>query len=371
MVKAAVVCSEELWQTGHGENHPLRPERLRRGYELLTAYEAFDGQHSRLIPPRLATTEELLLFHTEEYVRAVQSLSRGEREYAPAQYNFGPGDNPVFESMYELAALKVGAALVATELVTSGEADVAFSLAGGMHHARPNYAHGFCIFNDVAVIIHSMLSRGLKVAYVDIDVHHGDGVQEAFYDTDRVLTVSVHESGSFIFPGTGFVRETGQGVGRGFAVNLPLAPHTDDEVYVWAFEQVVPPLLEWFGPDVVVSQLGVDTHYLDPLAHLTLTTQGYTKVVSMIKNVAPRWIAFGGGGYEASVMPRAWTLAYGIMSDIEFPDELPPAYAAKYGPGTLRDRDKPHVEPRTKDVARRHAALAISELKEKIPGLRP
>ena len=371
MVKTAVVCSEELWQTGHGEDHPLKAERLQRGYEILTAYGAFDGQRSRLIPPRPATREELLLFHTEEYVKAVQSLSRGETEYAPGRYNFAPGDNPVFEGMFELAALKVGAALVATEMVTGGEVDVAFSLAGGMHHARPHYASGFCIFNDIAVVIHFMLSRGLKVAYVDIDLHHGDGVQEAFYDSDRVLTVSVHESGHFIFPGTGFVRETGQGVGQGFTVNLPLAPYTDDDVYVWAFEQVVPPVLEWFNPDVVVSQLGVDTHYLDPLGHLTLTTQGYTKVVSMIKDKAPRWIAFGGGGYEASVMPRAWTLAYGIMSDTDFPDELPPAYAAKYGPGTLRDHDKPHVEPRTKDVARRHAALAISELKEKIPGLRP
>jgi acetoin utilization protein AcuC len=370
MTKTAVVCSEELWQRGHGQNHPLRPERIQRGYELLIAYDAFDGQQSRLIPPRSATTEELLLFHTEEYLNAVRSLSRGEKEYVPGRYNFGPGDNPVFEGMYETAALKVGAALVATELVTAGEVDVAFSLAGGMHHARSNYASGFCIFNDIAVIIHELLRQGLKVAYVDIDVHHGDGVQEAFYDNDRVLTISVHESGYFVFPGTGFVRETGEGVGRGFCVNLPLAPYTDDEVYVWAFEQIVPPLLKWFEPDIVVSQLGIDTHYLDPLAHLTLTTQGYTKVVRMIKELAPRWIAFGGGGYEISVMPRAWTLAYGIMSDREFPEDLPPAYAAKYGSGTLHDQHEPRPDPRSQDVARRHASLAISELKERIAGLR-
>ena len=370
MTKAALVCSEELWQTGHGENHPLKPERLQRGYELLTAYGAFDGHQSRLVRPRPAAREELLLFHGEEYLDAVQSLSRGEKEHPPSRYNFGPGDNPIFDGMYDIAALKVGAALVATELVTNGDVDVAFSLAGGMHHARPNYASGFCIFNDIAVIIHVLLGQGLKVAYVDIDLHHGDGVQEAFYDSDRVLTVSVHESGYFIFPGTGFVRETGRGVGEGFAVNLPLAPHTDDEVYVWAFEQVVPPLLKWFEPDVVVSQLGVDTHYLDPLGHLMLTTHGYTEVVSMIKELAPRWIALGGGGYETSVMPRAWTLAYGVMSDRDFPDELPAAYAEKYGQGTLHDQRQPHTEPRTKDVARRHASLAIAELRGKIPGLR-
>jgi len=370
MTKTAVICSEELWQRGHGESHPLKPERLQRAYELLIACDAFDGQRSRLIPPRPATIEELLLFHTEEYVNAVLSLSRGEREYIPSRYNFGPGDNPIFEGMYETAALKVGAALAAAESVTTGEVDVAFSLAGGMHHARANYASGFCIFNDIAVIIHTLLRQCLKVAYVDIDVHHGDGVQEAFYDSDRVLTISIHESGYFIFPGTGFVRETGEGVGRGFAVNVPLAPYTDDEVYVWAFEQVVPPLLEWFKPDIVVSQLGIDTHYLDPLAHLTLTTQGYTEVVRMIKELAPRWIALGGGGYEIGVIPRAWALAYGIMSDREFPDELPPAYGEKYGPGTLHDQHKPHVDARTRDVARSHASLEISELREKIAGLR-
>ncbi len=370
MSKSAVVLSEELWQIGHGEYHPLRPERLQRVYELMTAYGAFDGHNSRLVAPRPATTDELLLFHSKEYVDAVHSLSSGESAYAASQYNFGPGDNPVFEGMYEIADLKVGAALRATQLVTSGEVDVAFSPAGGMHHARANYASGFCIFNDAAVLIHSMLAQGFRVAYVDIDVHHGDGVQEAFYDTDRVLTISVHESGRFIFPGTGFVRETGRGVGQGFAVNLPLAPYTDDEVYVWAFEQVVPPLLRWFEPDVVVSQLGIDTHFLDPLGHLALTTQGYSQVVRILRDCVPRWVALGGGGYEVSVMPRAWTLAYGIMSDQEFPDELPASYAAEYGQGTLRDHNQPNVEATTKAITRRHASKAIAELREKLPALR-
>jgi acetoin utilization protein AcuC len=370
MSKTAVILSEALWRIGHGENHPLRPERLQRAYDLMTAYEAFDGHDSRLVAPRPATMDELLLFHTKEYVDAVRSLSSGESTHAARQYNFGPGDNPVFEGMYEIASLKVGAALRATELVVSDEAAVAFSPAGGMHHARSNYASGFCIFNDIAVLIHFMLAQGLRVAYVDIDVHHGDGVQEAFYDMDRVLTISVHESGYFIFPGTGFVRETGSGVGQGYAVNLPLAPYTDDEVYVWAFEQVVPPLLRWFEPDVVVSQLGIDTHFLDPLGHLMLTTEGYCRVVQRIKECAPRWIALGGGGYEVSVMPRAWTLAYGIMSNQEFPDQLPASYAERYGPGTLHDDHKPQVEKTTQDIARRHAAKAIEELRERLPALR-
>lgn len=370
MTKAALVLSPELWQVGHGEGHPLKPERLKRTYELLTAYDAFDGQTSRLLPARQATRRELLFFHSEEYVEAVRALSRGDRTYVPSRYNFGPGDNPVFEGMYEIAAFKVGAAMIATELVLAGEVDVAFSPAGGTHHARANYASGFCIFNDLAVLIHFLLAQGCRVAYVDIDVHHGDGVQEAFYDTDRVLTISVHESGLFLFPGTGSTGETGQGIGKGYSVNLPLAPYTDDEVYVWAFEQVVPPLLRWFQADVVVTQLGVDTHFLDPLGHLNLTTQGYTQVVGMIKELAPRWIALGGGGYELGVMPRAWTLAYAIMAGREFPAELPAAYAGKYGQGSLRDSRPPAVEASTSDIARRHAARSIAELREKIPGLR-
>jgi acetoin utilization protein AcuC len=370
MSKAAVVLSEELWQTGHGEHHPLKPERLRRAYELMTAYAAFDGRDSRLVDPRPATTDELLLFHSKEYIDAVRSLSSGESTYAASQYNFGPGDNPIFEGMYEIADLKVGAALRASELVTNGEVDVAFSPAGGMHHARAAYASGFCIFNDVAVLIHSLLAQGFRVAYVDIDVHHGDGVQEAFYDIDRVLTISIHESGRFIFPGTGFVRETGRGVGQGFAVNLPLAPYTDDEVYVWAFQQVVPPLLRWFEPDVVVSQLGIDTHVLDPLGHLVLTTQGYSEVVEMLRECAPRWVALGGGGYEVSVVPRAWTLAYGIMSEQEFPDELPSSYATHYGQATLHDHNQPNTEASSKAISRRHAANAIAELRQELPALR-
>jgi len=266
MSRAAFICSNELWARGHGPEHPLKPERLKRTYELLQAYGAFEGD-GLLVPPRLATVEELCLFHTPEYVAAVESLSRGESRFNPARYNFGPGDNPVFPGMYETEALKAGAALVAMELVLSREAEVAFSFSGGLHHAGPARASGFCVFNDAAVLIHALLRRRLRIAYVDIDVHHGDGVQWAFYDSDQVLAISLHESGVYLFPGTGFTTEIGEGPGRGYSANLPLAPFTDDEVYLWAFREIAPLLVEAFGPDIVVSQLGTDTHYLDPLAH--------------------------------------------------------------------------------------------------------
>ena len=366
MTKAAFICSEGLWQRGHGPTHPLKPERLRRTYELLQAYGAFNGERSLLVPARQATVEELLLFHTEEYVAAVESLSRGERRFDPWRYNFGPGDNPVFPGMYETEALKVGASLVAAELVVSGEVDVAFSFSGGLHHAGPARASGFCVFNDPAIVIHWLLKKGLRVAYVDIDAHHGDGVQAAFYDTDRVLTISLHESGLYLFPGTGFVEEIGVGAGRGYAANVPLAPYTDDDIYLWAFREVVPPLVRRFRPDIVVSQLGVDTHYRDPLTHLCLTTAGYVAAVEGIKELAPRWVALGGGGYDVDVVARAWTLAYGVMLGREFPDELPAAYAEKYGGGTLRDHERPHIGQGLLERARRYAETQVRELKHRL-----
>jgi acetoin utilization protein AcuC len=370
MTKATFICSPDLWQRGHGASHPLRPERLQRTYELLAAYGAFacpepcrrDSQESVLMQPRQATPEELGLFHTEEYIEAVRSLSQGEERVNPRRYNFGPGDNPVFPEMYETEALKVGSTLVAAELVTSDQAEVAFSFSGGMHHASPANASGFCVFNDAAVAIHWLLQKGLRVAYVDIDAHHGDGVQDAFYETDRVLTISLHETGLYLFPGTGFVEQMGRGAGRGYAVNLPFAPYTDDEIYLWAFEEIVPPLVRRFQPDVVVSQLGVDTHYRDPLTHLCLTTAGYASAVTTIKELASRWLALGGGGYDIDVVARSWTLAYGVMSGQEFPDDLPSVYAEKYGEGHLRDHEKPSIPSELREQARRYAEAGVAAL---------
>ena len=363
MTKAAFICSPDLWQRGHGAIHPLKPERLQRTYELLAAYGAFDSQESMLVESRQATPEELGLFHTEEYIEVVHSLSRGERRFNPRRYNFGPGDNPIFPEMYETEALKVGSALVAAELVTSDQVDVAFSFGGGMHHAGPAFASGFCVFNDAAVAIHWLLQKGLRVAYIDIDAHHGDGVQNAFYETDRVLTISLHETGLYLFPGTGFIEEMGRDAGHGYAANLPLAPYTDDETYLWAFEEIVPPLVRRFQPDIVVSQLGVDTHYRDPLTHLCLTTSGYVAVVTAIKELALRWLALGGGGYDIDVVARAWTLAYGVMSGQEFPDHLPSAYVEKYGKGSLRDPEKPGISAELREQARRYAEAGVAALK--------
>jgi acetoin utilization protein AcuC len=361
-----------MWSFGHGANHPLKPERLRRTFELLTAYGAFEVPGSRVVEPPPASRDDLLLFHTADYVDAVERLGRGDARADPWRYGFGPGDNPVFPGMYEVEALKTGGTLEGARLLVSGAAVRAFAFGGGFHHAGPSKAHGFCVFNDAAVAIRWLVAEGLRVAYVDVDAHHGDGVQEAFYDSDRVLTISLHQTPLTLFPGTGFPEEVGEGAGRGYSLNVPLAPYTGDELYLWAFRQVVPPAVARFAPDVLVTQLGVDTHFADPLAQLLLTTQGYEAVVRELAALAPDrtpWLALGGGGYAVDVVPRAWTLAYGVISGQEFPDEFPEAYAREYGPVRLRDAFRPEPDESLREAARRYAEAGVETLRAEVGDL--
>jgi acetoin utilization protein AcuC len=259
-------------------------------------------------------------------------------------YGLGPGDNPVFEGLWEWSLLTTGASLQAARLVSDGEVEIAFNMAGGLHHAMSRRASGFCYVNDIVVAVHELLARGLRVAYVDVDAHHGDGVQEAFYDTDQVLTVSIHQHGRTLFPGTGFVYDCGKGRGQGFAANLPLFPGTDDELFLQALREVVPDLVTGFQPDVLVTQLGVDTFRSDPLTGLCLTTTGFTEAVRMFKDLGLPWMALGGGGYHVVNVARAWTLAWAIMNDVELPGELPAEFVAQIRPQGYREtrlRDEP------------------------------
>lgn len=332
------LSSKNIWQRGHGPDHPLKPERLQRTHELLEELGAFEAPNVRLVAPRAATRSELLLFHTAEYVDTVQALSWGNTAIPANRYGFGPGDNPVFRGMFESEGLKVGSALQAAELLTTGSCDIAFSYSGGLHHGDREMASGFCVFNDAAVAIQFLLNQGLRVAYVDIDVHHGDGVQNAFYTSDNVLTISLHQDGRTLFPGTGFVSEIGVGKGKGFSVNVPLPPMTNDASYLWVFRQVVPPLITRFDPDIMVTQLGVDTHIRDPLANLALTTAGHLALFQQLNEFALDWLALGGGGYDIDVVPRSWTLAFGEMAGLSWPEELPPHYGNRYGGLWLKDQ---------------------------------
>ena len=370
--RAAFIYEEGLAEHELSQNHPMKPVRLAYTHELLDAYGAFDAPNALLERPRRASEAEVLTYHSPKYIEAVRALRDGDPTADARRFNFGPGDNPAYPGMYDAAMLSTGASLKAAELLVDGDAEVAFNISGGLHHAMPGYAYGFCVFNDPVVAIKHLLSQGMRAVYVDIDCHHGDGVQHAFYDTDEVLTVSFHESGAFLFPGTGFTQETGAGRGRGYSVNVPLYPYTSDDIYLWALDQVVPPLVESFRPDVLVTQLGIDSHYLDPITHLGLTVQGFEQAVRELAKIAPsRWLAMGGGGYDLQAVARAWTLAFGVMSEQSFAEQVPEAYGLRHDVQSLRDAE-PELDQQVQKDARafaeaRQCARALAEARVNAP----
>lgn len=370
---AALVYSDELSRHVLSPNHPMRPVRLRYMHELMRASGVLDSPSLLQVEPRPASREEILRYHDADYVDAVRVIGAGG--IVPNMYEFGigPGDNPPRKGIYDSTALTAGGTLVATELVQSGAVPVAFAPAGGVHHhAMSNRASGFGVFNDAAIAIRGLADSGLRVAYVDIDCHHGDGVQAAFYGTDRVLTISLHEGGQWLFPGSGFVEETGEGAGEGYSVNVPLAPYTQDELWLRAFDQLVPPLVRSFKPDVLFVQLGIDTHFRDPLTHLQLTTQGFTAAVTRLLALGAecgRTVAVGGGGYDMGAVARAWTMAMAEMTGFALPEQVPPAYDLVQGLTTFADVPWPPPLPDdTAGEVEQYAGQTVEAVKKAVFG---
>lgn len=321
-MNTAFLYTDQYFNYDYGSGHPLKIERLRLTYDLCKAYGLFDLLDGTLIETEPAQEYDILRFHTADYVEVLKQASAGRfRGYH--SHGLGFGDNPIFPGLWEWSLLHTGATLQCARLVSKGLARSAFNIAGGLHHARPDRASGFCYVNDVVLAIYHFLDEDKRVLYIDIDAHHGDGVQWAFYDDPRALTVSFHQDGSTLFPGTGGVHEIGKGKGLGYAVNVPMLPGADDSVFLEGFFAVVPRLLTHFEPDVIVSQMGVDTFWNDPLAALEFTTNGYCRAVSFLTEHAPAWLALGGGGYDIQNVARAWTLAWAMMNGVDLPDDLP------------------------------------------------
>ncbi len=349
-MKRAFIYTDAYLDYDYGPTHPLKVTRLQLAYELINAYGLLDLPAVQSIVTRKAEEEDLALFHSQDYLKILKGASEGHIGGNAYSFGLGPGDNPIFQGLYDWSLLTTGATLQAVDFVGKGEGEIAFNIAGGLHHAMKSSASGFCYINDPAIGILRLVSQGKRVAYIDIDAQHGNGVQAALYRTNKVLTISLHETGHTLFPGTGFENEIGEGEGEGYAVNLPFPPFTDDEVYVWAFEEIVPPLIRTFQPDVVVTQLGVDSFYNDPLTNLKLSMHGFEKVVRRIKELAPQWVALGGGGYNASNVARAWTLAWAVMNGVELSEDLPKSFidkAAKLGIYEKELRGKPKSSSNT------------------------
>lgn len=369
-MKTAFIYSDGFHRFDYGPSHPLKTFRLKLTCELIKAYGLLSLPHTRLVEAATANEDDLATFHDREYIEVLKSANSGVRVAGAGFYGLGSGDNPVFKGLFDWSLLVAGASLQAAEMVDCGEVETAFNISGGLHHAMASRASGFCYLNDPVIAIKALLEKGRRVVYIDIDAHHGDGVQEAFYASNRVLTISIHETGTTLFPGTGFEYETGEGEGQGYSVNVPLPPSADDEIFVYAFNELVPPLVEKFRPDIVVSQLGVDSFSTDPLTHLNYSHKGFCEVVKKIKEISPRWVALGGGGYDVSNVAKAWTLAWGIMNGVDVPDKIPPDFLLKYPvegfqSGALRDMNyAEHGE--AKEVMRAEVERVVGYLRNRV-----
>ena len=345
-----------------GPDHPMQPRRLIALLDLLECCGLWQsGEQQKRLPLRAATIEELGLVHTPDYIAAVQQLSISEaigiskeereaRENLALKYGFADGDTPALPGMHEVAARIAGGTLVALSAIMGLPEGGMFALeedrplhvfhpAGGLHHAWAERASGFCVYNDISIAIaHVLRATEAKVLYIDFDAHHGDGVQRSFYDDPRVMTVSFHETGRYLFPGTGDILELGNGSGRGYSVNIPLEPFTEDDSYIEVMNSLLPPLALSFAPDLIVSAHGCDTHAWDPLTHLELTLRGIQAQIKLVHQLAHtycqgRWVALGSGGYDPyRVVPRAWGMLWAEMSGQALPEHLPEQWVKRWRP---------------------------------------
>jgi len=346
-----------------GPMHPLTPRRFGPGIDLLRAVGARPG-----LAPEPASDAELLRLHDPRYLAAVRGFS-AHLGREPG-WGIGPGDTPAFAGMHAAAAAVAGGSLRAMDALLRGDVEHAFHPGGGLHHAMRDRASGFCVYDDPALAVARARDAGLRVLYVDLDVHHGDGVEAMHADDPGVLTISIHESGRTLFPGTGFLRDIGRGAATGTCVNVPLDAGTSAGAWLGAVAAIVPIAAAAFGPDVVVSQHGADSHAWDPLAHLRVTVDAMGAAARMVDAVAHRhaggrWLATGGGGYDVyRVVPRAWALVWLAGAHRDVPDATPAEWRRRWADEAVRYGQAPIPttfaddlgEPGARDVASASAA---------------
>ena len=371
--QTAIFYHPDFLRYDMGPQHPLRQERIMHHYELCRVLGLLKSP--KVVEPQFspATEEQVRLVHSQSYIDQVRGLSHRGR-YSVLDM----GDTSAFPGAYDITCLAVGATLACVDSVMKGAASIGWNPAGGLHHARPGHAAGFCIFNDVAIACRYLQQQyGLeRILYLDIDVHHGDGVQEIFYDDPGVLTLSIHETGRTLYPGTGFPEELGEGKGRGYSVNVPLPPYTTDVFYLQAFQSIVPPIIETYQPEAIVMQCGVDAHFQDQLGHLRLTTDAFTKLASFMVELANQYtngrlITVGGGGYSYHSVPRCWTLMFGEYLGLEVRDEIPKEWQELFQkatglepPSHVRDNKTPQTTDSDRKQINKIVTLSIERVKQ-------
>jgi acetoin utilization protein AcuC len=330
--RTALIYSPLFGNFSYGDDHPFKLQRYRFVLDLMEAYGLLTLPGMAIRDCRPVDDDLVLTFHDPAYIKQLKEFSASDAPRADFRFGLGDAECPVFKGLYDCASLGAGATFEAARLVVEEGFDIAFNLAGGWHHAHRAKASGFSYLNDAVLAINWLVARGRRVVYLDIDAHHGDGVQEAFYGGDRVLTISLHESGIYFFPGTGFEDEIGTGRGKGYSVNVPLIAHTDDALYMKAFDEVAYPLIAAYDPDVIVTQIGADAFRTDPLTRLEITTHSYSYIMRKLKALRIPWIALGGGGYDLMNTTRAWTLAWAVMNGVELNPRLPAQFVRKIEP---------------------------------------
>ena len=366
-MRAAFIHSPELDEFQYPAEVPLVTRRAGLTREKLVSMGLLSGPDRAEVAPLAATRRQLETFHTPRYLDALERAAQEGDDPSLLRMGLGTIDCPVFPDAYAYPALACGATLKAAELVASGDAHTAFNPSGGYHHAGPERAAGFCYINDLAVACLDLAARGRRVFYLDVDVHHGDGVQNAFYGRADVMTLSLHQTGWTLFPGTGFPDEIGTAEGRGYCVNLPMPPGTNDAAYLRAFHAVAEPLLRAYDPDVIVLQLGMDALAGDPLANLDLTLDTHAEVIRSVLASGKPLLATGGGGYDVDNTVRGWTRAWALFCG----DEEDPR-GGRLGPGegtpetTGRSGGPPALDPHLRDLVDAAVDAAIEAVKKKV-----
>ncbi len=369
----AVFYDERFMKYDFGPHHPLHEDRILLHYELSKALGLLSSEGVSEPDFKPATDEHLQLVHTQKYIEEIRRLSH-QNGYA----TLDKGDTVAFPGAYDIARLKVGGTIAAVDSVIQGISDHSWNPGGGLHHAHAERASGFCIFNDVAIACHYLKRRYNKkrIMYLDIDVHHGDGVEEQFIADQEVLTLSIHQTGRTLFPGTGYPHEIGEGPGRGYTVNLPLPPYTQDEQYLQAFEAIVPPIIKAYEPEVIVMQAGVDAHFQDQLGNLILTTQAFSHISHRVHELAHKYsngqlVAVGGGGYSYLSVPRCWTIILAQIIGVEVQDKLPKDWRTRFNqitqldaPTHLHDKKVPTLSQRDKEYIGSIVSKSVKRVQE-------
>ena len=311
--RTAFIHSPEIEQYSYPPECPFSTARAGQARKMLASMGLLSGDGRREVPPTAATRDELLTFHVDAYLDAIEKAPQGFLDVDGLFMGLGTPETPIFLGMYEYAALAVGATLTGARLLLAGEADIAFNPSGGFHHAHTAYASGFCYLNDVAIACEHLAAAGKRVLFLDIDAHHCDGVQDAFYDRKDVMTLSFHESGKTLFPGTGFPEEIGEGEGEGYCANVPLPAGCYDDEYQRAFREIAPPLIGAYDPDVIVMEVGMDCLAGDPLTHMALTNNAYAEAIRIVRDIRKPLLVTGGGGYHVENSARGYALAWVVL----------------------------------------------------------